>query len=246
MGAGVTSPVGEAESAPLRLDFDRRVLLDFCGPVVTSDAGLLAYCELDDALGLSVLAGDRLADCRTGKNGRMRWWVFCGNPCSDVLPATRMSTTASGYVTIQQCAGSSAVKLRKDALRHRARWVASKRSGLRPANLRSLADLSGRWIDRVLRSRPSDEIVLDIDSSVSPTHGDQEQSVWNGHFGCTCYYRLFVFNQHGVLEGCALRPGNVHAPITGNARSGQLLRAIAANLHECAFKLTRHREPGCL
>jgi len=35
--------------------------------------------------------------------------------------------------------------------------------------------------------------------------------VWNGHFGCTCYHPLFVFNQFGDLERCALRPGNVHS-----------------------------------
>ena len=54
-------------------------------------------------------------------------------------------------------------------------------------------------------------MVLDLNSSVSPTHGDQESSVRNGHFGCTCYHPLFVFNQYGDLERCALRPGNVHS-----------------------------------
>ena len=36
-------------------------------------------------------------------------------------------------------------------------------------------------------------------------------SVWNGHYSCTCYHPLFVFNQFGDLERCALRPGNVHS-----------------------------------
>jgi hypothetical protein len=54
-------------------------------------------------------------------------------------------------------------------------------------------------------------IVLDMDSSESPTYGDQEGSAYNGHFGCTCYHPLFVFNQFGDLERCALRPGNVHS-----------------------------------
>src|SRR6516225_10249825 len=61
---------GESADGPLRLDFDRRVMVQFRGSVVTSDAGLLAYRELDDALGLTVMASETLADTRTGKNGR--------------------------------------------------------------------------------------------------------------------------------------------------------------------------------
>ena len=54
-------------------------------------------------------------------------------------------------------------------------------------------------------------IILDMDSSVSPTHGEQEATAYNGHFGCTCYHPLFLFYQFGDLERCALRPGNVHS-----------------------------------
>jgi hypothetical protein len=84
-------------------------------------------------------------------------------------------------------------------------WLASE------ANLAALADLSGAWIDRVHARRPQTTIVLDMDSSVSETHGAQEGSAYNGHFGCTCYHPLFVFNQFGDLERCSLRPGNVHS-----------------------------------
>ena len=73
------------------------------------------------------------------------------------------------------------------------------------------ADLSGVWIDRVHARKLPRMIVLDMDSSVSPTHGDQEGTAYNGHFGCTCYHPLFVFNQFGDLERCGLRPGNVHS-----------------------------------
>ena len=81
----------------------------------------------------------------------------------------------------------------------------------RGENLGALADLPGQWIDKVHHRRPPKTIVLDMDSSQSPTYGDQEGGVYNGHFGCTCYHPLFVFNQFGDVERCALRPGNVHS-----------------------------------
>src|ERR1035437_7201979 len=84
-------------------------------------------------------------------------------------------------------------------------WLASD------INRAALAALSGAWIDRVHARRPQTTIVLDMDSSVSETHGAQEGSAYNGHFGCTCYHPLFVFNQFGDLERCGLRPGNVHS-----------------------------------
>ena len=49
-------------------------------------------------------------------------------------------------------------------------------------NLAVLADLLGQWIDRVQARRSPRSIMLDMDSGVSPTHGEQEMSVWNGHF----------------------------------------------------------------
>src|SRR5438552_11752187 len=110
-------------------------------------------------------------------------------------------------------------------------------------NLTALADLSGRWIDRVQARRARTALVLDIDSSVSPTYGAQEGTAYNGHFACTCYHPLFVFNQDGDLERCALRPGNVHSahgwravldPVVARYR-GQTLRRLLRG--DAAFAL---------
>lgn len=78
-------------------------------------------------------------------------------------------------------------------------------------NLAALADLSGAWVDRVHERRTSDGIILDMDSSESPTYGEQEGAAWNRHLRCTCYHPLFLFNQFGDLERCILRFGNVHS-----------------------------------
>ena len=77
------------------------------------------------------------------------------------------------------------------------------------------AELSpGEFIQRIRTAVEVDGakmIVLDMNSSESPTYGEQECSAYNGHFGRTCYHPLFVFNQFGDVERCALRPGNVHS-----------------------------------
>src|SRR5512142_2918917 len=60
--------MGDCETEPLRPQFDRRFRLQFFGAKVTSDAGLLAYRELDDALDLTHTAAGALQDSRTGQN----------------------------------------------------------------------------------------------------------------------------------------------------------------------------------
>ena len=85
-------------------------------------------------------------------------------------------------------------------------------------NLKALADLSGLWVDRVHERAELKTLVLDMDSSDSPTHGHQEGSTFNGHFGFTCYHPLFVFKHFGGLERAMLRPGIVHGS-EGMARS---------------------------
>jgi len=206
------NPEGESNRSPLRPCFDRRLKLEFHGSRVTSDAGLLAYRELDDALGLTALASDVVADSRTGKNG---WHGVVG------LFRQSVYGRLAGYEDV-----NDADRLGRDPA---MRWIvggkAVERGGASTSqmgrfetellatddNLVALANLSGIWIDRVHDRKPPKAIVLDMDSSVSPTHGEQEGTAYNGHFGCTCYHPLFVFNQFGDLERSALRPGNVHS-----------------------------------
>jgi hypothetical protein len=80
-----------------------------------------------------------------------------------------------------------------------------------------------------------------MDSSVSPTHGEQERSVWNGHYACTCYHRLFVFNQFGDLERSALRRGNVHS---ADGWDG-VLKPVVARYQGKVSRIYFHTDAGC-
>ncbi len=209
-GHKMAGAMGEADQGGLRVAFDARLNLEFHGSRVTSDTGVLAFRELDDALGLSELAGQALADLRTGRNGR-----------HSLIAQFRQSVFGrlAGYEDV-----NDAERLSRDPA---MRWVVGRRAPAGMAasasqmgrfetevlaqagNLTALADLSGQWIDVVRPHHPTNVVVLDMDSSVSPVYGEQEGSAYNGHFACTCYHPLFLFNQFGDLERSALRPGNV-------------------------------------
>src|SRR4051795_5451768 len=164
--------VGEAQGADLRLAFDCRLKLEFHGTKVTSDGGLLACRELDGVLGLSETAGAVLTDTRTGANGRhtlvgqFRQSVF-GRLAGyeDVNDADRLAHDPA----IRWIIGGRAVAQTAASTSQMGRF---ETEGLtQGANLSALTDLSGRWIDRVHARRPVKGIVLDMDSSVSPTYG---------------------------------------------------------------------------
>ena len=82
--------MGESENAGLKLEFDGHLRLEFRGAKVTSDAGLLAVRELDDALGLTETAGEMIRDNRTGRNVQHELAGLSANRCTRDSPVTRM------------------------------------------------------------------------------------------------------------------------------------------------------------
>jgi hypothetical protein len=174
-----------------------------------------------------------LSDSRRGKNtthrfdGQFRQSV-CGRLAGyeDVNDADRLALDP----VMRQIVGGRAVDAQAASATQMGRFETETLA--LPENRAALADLNGQWIDRFHDRKGLKYITLDMDSSVSPTHGDQEGSAWNGHFDCTCYHPLFLFNQFGDLERCELRPGNVHsadgwqdvlAPVVARYR-GKVLR----------------------
>jgi hypothetical protein len=203
---------GAGEMGAVRLGSDRRVRLEFHGSKISSDGGLLLFRELDEVLGLHDIAGGLLRDTRTGRNrlhtlvSLLRQSVF-GRLAGyeDVNDADRLALDP----VMRQVVGGRAVETKAASASQMGRFETEVLA--KTDNRAALAEMSGHWIDRVHSATPPKWITLDMDSSVSPTHGAQEGTAWNGHFGCLCYHPLFVFNQFGHLERCALRPGNVHS-----------------------------------
>ena len=95
--------MGESTNPRATLRFDRRIRLEFRGATITSDAGLLACRELDDALGLTETAEECLQESRGGRNVQHRLVGLSGSRCTVVWQATRIPTMLNGWPTIRRC-----------------------------------------------------------------------------------------------------------------------------------------------
>ena len=204
--------MGEARKDALRVGFDRAIKLEFHGVRVSSDAGLFPYRDIDDAARLTESVGADLFDFRTGNNIRhsmtalLRQSVFSRLAgYEDTNDAERLSEdpvmrhVIGGRAVERKAASTSEIgRFETDVLTH-------------PDNLTALMNMPGKWVDRIRQRRAIKKLTLDMDSSVSETFGQQEGALYNGHFACTCYHPLFLFNQDGDLEQALLRKGNVHS-----------------------------------
>jgi hypothetical protein len=204
--------MGEKTKETLKLQFDKRLRLEFHGARITSDAGLLAYRELDEVLGLTEMAPIYLQETRGGRNVQ-----------HELVPLLRQSVYSrlAGYEDT-----NDAVRLARDPAmqavvgrRAMEKQAASTNTLSRfetevlvtEENLRGLEQLNTQWIDQAMARTPHQRVILDMDSSESPVYGEQEGAAYNGHFETVCYHPLFLFNELGDCEGAMLRSGNVHS-----------------------------------
>jgi len=204
--------MGENFQKALKLQFDKRLKLEFQGAQITSDAGLLVFRELDEALGLTEMAPNYLRDSRGGRNVQ-----------HELVPLLRQSVYSrlAGYEdtndaeklardpAMQAVVGRRALEKRAASTNTLSRFETDVL--ITRENEKGLEQMNAAWVDRAMTRTRHQRIILDLDSSESPLHGEQEGAAYNGHFGCVCYHPLFCFNQFGDCEGTMLRQGNVHS-----------------------------------
>jgi len=204
--------MGEKAKEVLKLQFDKRLRLEFHGARITSDAGLLACRELDVVLELTQMAPVYLQETRGGRNVQ-----------HEMVPLLRQSVYSrlAGYEDT-----NDAIRLARDPAmqavvgrRALEKQAASTNTLSRfetevlvtEKNLRGLEQLNTQWVDHAMARTPHRRVILDMDSSESPVYGEQEGAAYNGHFETVCYHPLFLFNEFGDCEGAMLRSGNVHS-----------------------------------
>src|ERR1039458_4553689 len=157
------NPTGAGKKPALRVTFDPRLKLEFHGSKVTSDAGLLAYRELDAALGLTSMGEKLLSDWRTGKNTQhsmvalMRQSIFSRLAgYEDTNDAERLSVDAA----MRYVAGGRACERNAASTSQMGRFETEVLT--QEDNLVALSKLPGLWIDRLRKQRPMRELILDM------------------------------------------------------------------------------------
>jgi len=124
--------------------------------------------------------------------------------------------TPTGCAATQQWAGWWAIGRSPGLPLRRAKWAAFQANWLsRPENLAALADLSGQWIDKVHHRRPPKTIVLDVDSSESPTYGAQEGSAYNAISAAPAITRGSCSTSSAMSSGVFCDPATFTAPMAG-------------------------------
>ena len=157
--------------------------VDFQGSHVTSDGGLILVRELDERLGLGELIDEHLSDSRQGTNKQFTF--------ADLLRQSVYSRLA-GYEDLNDAERVSADPtfrlIGSKKLWDRGAALTSRLHSFETELLASEENLLGLMaVNRELLSQAegsdnSDRVVLDMDSTESPVHGQQEGSAYNQDF----------------------------------------------------------------
>lgn len=216
----------------------RKVRFDFCGGQISSDAGLLTLRAFDERHHLTADLAEPLQDTRDPER--------VDHSLLEML-RQRLYAICAGYED-----ANDAQQLRHDPI---LQMVADKPLGEELASQPTLSRLEnsvrGRDIARLTRGalewfirvggeavRRRGEILLDVDSTDDPTHGAQQLSMFNGHYGEPVYHPLMIFERHtGCLLDVRLRRGNCISYNRVLGRLRRLLRRLRSAFPDVSIRL---------
>jgi len=217
---------------------DRQVIAAFDGGAITSDAGALLLGATDRAIGLM----GRLAACFD--DGRRRHLI---EHEVVTLVGQRVFGIALGYEDLND----------HDELRHdpmmavlAGKLEAGRRdcapvAGKSTLNRLELGRLQPRRYHKISHNpiaikrllvelfveaheQAPGEIILDLDATDDPLHGEQEGRFFHGYYDCYCYLPLYIFCGRHLLAA-KLRPASVDAA----AGAVEELSRIVAQVRRC-------------
>jgi hypothetical protein len=205
--------------------FQRKLSIDFRGGEITGEAGLVLVREFDERLGLTrrlrkVVRDDRdrryITHDMLGLLRQRIYQIVAGY--EDANDAAYLRKDPTMRAMVQRVDSVLASQPTLSRLENEVDWE----------SIRLLENEGLQWFCAVGcgRRRP-EEIILDVDSTEDPTHGQQALSFYNGHYDSYMYHPLLVFEGNtGVLLASCLRPGNVG----GISHLLPLLRPLIARL----------------
>jgi hypothetical protein len=209
----------------------RRIDVRVDAPNVSSDGGALALRRIDERLGLTAALTKVLVDPRSGRKRHSRLEQL----------RQRVYQIALGY---EDC--NDAETLREDPL-----WqvvcgdddphvlssqptLSRFENGVGGRELRAMwAVLERQYVDGL--APDATLIVLDIDSTDDPTHGQQQLAFFHGFYDQHMYHPLLVFDADGELITALLRPGRAHASWGAEGLLRRLVRAIRTRCPDAAI-----------
>ena len=227
----------------------QEVTLDFEGGQVVSDTGLLAVRLLDKELGVLATVAERLPDpraqalvthTREALLTQEVYQILAGYPDGNDAQAARQDPLFQTLLDVsprdgqELASGSTLNRFHHAYTRRQAeqppeeRPVVGEVEAARTRRLRVLNDYLPELFIRT-RREPRRFVILDVDPSDDPTHGQQVLSFFHGYYDQHQYFPLFVFDgDSGFPLAAWLRPGTVAAACGAVDVLRGLVRALRA------------------
>ena len=210
----------------------KEVTVDFSAEEVVTDTGLLAIRKLDRELGILTEAAARLSDPRSQKYVvhdaehllvqqvyQLLGGYFDANDSNALRNDPLFQTLADVSPTPQgPLASGSTVSRFKYAYTRRQRHLPLDERTIeeecQAAKCQRITAINQFLAEAFIKTRQAKptQIVLDLDASDDPAHGQQQLTFWHGHFEQQQYFPLLAFDgESGFPLGAWLRPGKAHA-----------------------------------